>query len=110
MNLNKMLAELLGVPAKARRATLRMEALKPPVVEIEMYLDDLDAPRGATETRVFQLVAIDQPDGYAVVQADGAFVGAWRDRASAELVLNRSQTAKGERIVGITVHELPEEG
>lgn len=49
------------------------------------------------------------PDGYAVVQADGAFVGAWRNRAAAELVLNRSQAAKGERIVEITVHELPEE-
>lgn len=105
MNLNQLLCELLGLPARTRKATLRMEALKPPVVEVEIYLDDLDAPMGATETRAFQLVPIGQPDGYAVLQTDGAFVGAWRDRASAELVLNRSQAAKGERLVEIFVRE-----
>lgn len=38
------------------------------------------------------------PDGYAVVQSDGAFVGIWRDRECAVLICNRSPSAKGERI------------
>ena len=38
------------------------------------------------------------PDGYAVVMAEGYFVGIWRDRESAEKILGRSPMAKGERI------------
>jgi predicted HAD superfamily Cof-like phosphohydrolase len=40
-----------------------------------------------------------KPDGYAVVTADGMFVGIWKDEESAKLIVNRSPTAKGERIV-----------
>lgn len=39
------------------------------------------------------------PLGYAVVTADNHFVGIYRNRESAEKVLARSPTAKGERIV-----------
>jgi hypothetical protein len=39
-----------------------------------------------------------KPDGFAVVAADGAFVGIWRDRDSAERIVNRSPSAKGERV------------
>jgi hypothetical protein len=39
------------------------------------------------------------PTGYAVVTADGYFVGIWRDREVAQKVLDRSPMAKGESIV-----------
>lgn len=38
------------------------------------------------------------PDGYAVVQSDGHFVGIWRKREIAVSILNRSPSVKGERI------------
>jgi len=38
------------------------------------------------------------PDGYAVVTADGAFVGIWRHRDSAEKIANRIPMSRGERI------------
>jgi hypothetical protein len=37
--------------------------------------------------------------GFAVVTAEGYFVGIWRDREIAEKIVNRSPMAKGERIV-----------
>lgn len=38
-------------------------------------------------------------DGYAVVLPDGHFVGIWRTEEAAKLIVNRSPSAKGERIV-----------
>jgi hypothetical protein len=37
--------------------------------------------------------------GFAVVTSDNYFVGIWKSRESAEKMLNRSPSAKGERIV-----------
>ena len=39
-----------------------------------------------------------EPEGYAVVMSDGAFVGIWRDREIAQKIVNRSPRAKGERV------------
>jgi hypothetical protein len=39
------------------------------------------------------------PNGFAVLTADGHFVGIWLSRETAEKVVNRSPSAKGERIV-----------
>lgn len=38
------------------------------------------------------------PTGYAVLTADDHFVGIWVERATAAKILNRSPSAKGERI------------
>jgi hypothetical protein len=38
------------------------------------------------------------PDGYAVVQADGHFVGIWRAKDVADKVVNRSPSIKGESV------------
>lgn len=48
------------------------------------------------------------PDGYAVVMSTGHFVGIWRDRATAELVIKRSPSAKGERIRPMKFVETPQ--
>jgi hypothetical protein len=42
---------------------------------------------------------VPDPTGYAVLTADGYFVGIWRDRSVAQRVLDRSPMAKGESIV-----------
>jgi len=60
---------------------------------------DLIVCGALNEARRFIESATRSPDGYAVVMPDGGFVGIWRDRESAEKVLNRSPSAKGERIV-----------
>jgi hypothetical protein len=50
-------------------------------------------------TRTGETITVEcGPDGFAVVTADGAFTGIWRDRESAEKILNRSPSAKSERI------------
>jgi hypothetical protein len=38
------------------------------------------------------------PDGFAVVTAEGAFVGIWRQIESAQKILGRSPMAKGEMV------------
>jgi hypothetical protein len=54
----------------------------------------LAALSAASETRA------QEPSGYAVVTKEGAFVGIWRGRDTAESIVNRSQgSAAGERIV-----------
>ena len=39
------------------------------------------------------------PDGYAVLTSDNQFVGIWRSFETAKKILNRSPSAKGERLV-----------
>lgn len=40
-----------------------------------------------------------KPDGYTVVTSSNQYVGAWTDRDTAELVIRRSPSVKGEKVV-----------
>lgn len=42
--------------------------------------------------------SVQEPDGWAVVMEDGAFVGIWRSRESAEHIRDRSPRTKAERV------------
>jgi hypothetical protein len=42
-----------------------------------------------------------EPDGYAVVQTDGNFVGAWKSKDLADKIVNRSPSVKGEAVRAI---------
>jgi hypothetical protein len=48
------------------------------------------------------------PDGYAVVMADGRFVDIWRDSKIAELVCARQPGAHGDRVVPMYFHPTKE--
>ena len=49
-------------------------------------------------------------EGFAVVTADNLFVGIWKDEETANLVRNRSPSAKGERIVRMLAEPSKEQG
>lgn len=42
-----------------------------------------------------------KPIGYAVQMADGAFVGLWRDRETAELVCSKQPPSHGDKVVAV---------
>ena len=48
------------------------------------------------------------PDGYAVVMADGHFVGIWQTEGAAKLMCGRDKRSKGETIRPM-VYALPKE-